>query len=287
MTHVKIKKPNFFILGAGRSGSTHLYYLLRQHPDIFLTSPKEPTFFCKPFQVIKNPIDYFELYDSASDEAIRGEASHAYLSNPSTPKVLKALFPESKFLVILRNPADRAFSLYHWMRRKGFEYINSFEAALEAEESRYTSANFKRNCPQYLYNSLYFRSGLYGEQLRRYFTMFSKKQFHIVKHEEFIADPVSHLNEIFHFLEVDQDFIPQFEVGRNEGKITSRYPGIHYYANTKLNRSGKVSKVSRRILGRLNMKNIKPISQKTRKLLLDKYSSDLHDLLDMTGISFL
>ena len=129
-----MNKPNFFILGAGRSGSTFLWDLLRQHPNIFLTSPKEPNFFCKPYQGIKNPIDYFELFDSVSDEAIRGEASHAYLSNPTTAKVLKALFPESKFVVILRNPADRAYSLYHWMRRNGLEYINTFEAALEAED---------------------------------------------------------------------------------------------------------------------------------------------------------
>jgi hypothetical protein len=287
MTLLQINKPNFFILGAGRSGSTYLYYLLKQHPDIFLTSPKEPTFFCKPFQVIKNPIRYFELYDQASDEAIRGEASHAYLSNPSTAKILKALFPESRFLVILRNPVDRAYSLYHWMRRNGFEYINSFEAALKAEDSRCNSATFKRNCQHYFYNFLYFRSGLYGGQLHRYFSIFPKQQFHIVKQEAFITDPINHLKKIFHFLEVDQDFTPQLEGGENRGKMTSRFPGIQYYANTQLNHLGMLRKVSLSLLERVNMKNIEPMSQETRKLLSDKYSSDLQHLLDMTGISFL
>jgi len=286
MTHLQIHKPNFFILGAGRSGSTYLYALLRQHPDIFLTSIKEPTFFCKPFQVIKNPIDYYGLYDQVTYEAIRGEASHAYLSNPSTAGILKALFPEARFVVILRNPADRAYSLYHWMRRYGFEYLNSFEAALKAEESRYKSAYFKRHCPQYFFNSLYFRSGLYGKQLSRYFEIFSKDQFYIVKHEDFITDPVNHLKEIFRFLEIDQNFIPNLEVDRNEGSVTTRFPGIHYIVNTQLKWLGKVRKVSMKYLKKVNMQNIEPMSQKTRNSLLDKYSPDLDLLLDMTGISF-
>lgn len=275
------------MLGAGRSGSTYLYGLLRQHPEIFLTRIKEPSFFCKTFQVIKNPIDYFELYDSVSDEVVIGEASHAYLSDPTTAKVLKALFPESKFVVILRNPVERAYSLYHWMRRYGYEYINTFEAALEAEESRYHSVRFKNSCSQYFYNYLYFRSGLYGEQLRRYYAIFSKRQFHIIKFEEFIADPVSHLKEIFLFLGVDQDFFPQLEVDKGGGKVTSRYPGVQYYVNTKVQRLRRVRKICLSVLESVNRIKIEPLSKKTKELLLDKYSSDLHYFFDMTGISFI
>jgi hypothetical protein len=287
MTLSHTNKPNFFILGAARSATTYLWGLLRQHPEIFLAKVKEPTFFCKPFQVIKNPIDYYQLYESVSDEPIRGEASHAYLSNPTTAKVLKALFPDSKFVVILRNPADRAYSLYHWMRRRGYEYINKFEAALEAEESRYNSSIFMNNCPQYFYNFLYFRSGLYGEQLQRYFAIFAKHQFHIIKFEEFIADPINHLTKIFLFLGVDQDFSPQLKVIKNDSKVTSRFPGIQYYVKTKFRRSGRMRKACSSLLKRLNMKNIEPLLKETRELLLARYSSDLRNLFDMTGISFL
>ena len=108
-----IHKPNFFILGAGKSGTTSMHSYLRKHPEIFMPKYKEPTFFSKGFQKIKNPINYFELYDLVNTESVIGEASHAYLSNPSTARVLKALFPEAKFLVILRNSADRGYSLYN------------------------------------------------------------------------------------------------------------------------------------------------------------------------------
>ena len=88
MSHTYINKPNFFILGAGKSGTTSLYYHLKEHPDIFLTDVKEPTFFCEGFQVVKNPIKYFELYDSVSTENIIGQASHAYMSKPTNAQVI-------------------------------------------------------------------------------------------------------------------------------------------------------------------------------------------------------
>jgi hypothetical protein len=155
---------------------------------------------------------------------------------------------------------------------------------LEAEELRYNSTEFKHNCPQYFWNSLYFRSGLYGEQLSRYFGIFSIDQFHIIKYEEFISNPIKYLQEIFHFLGVEQDFMPQLAVGKTEGKITSRYPGVQYFVKTKLYRLGLVRKVSMKLLHRINMKSIEPMSLKTRNLLLDRYSSDLRHLSNVTGI---
>jgi hypothetical protein len=287
MKNSHINKPNFFILGAGRSGSTHLHHLLKQHPNIYLTRPKEPTFFCKPFQVIKNPIDYYELYDAVADETVIGEASHAYLSNPGTAGVLKALFPESKFVVILRNPADRAYSLYHWMRRHGFEYINSFEAALIAEESRYQSIKFQKKPPQYFYNSMYFRSGLYGEQLQRYFTLFPKQQFHIIKFEDFIANPTEHLKGIFEFLAIDQCFTPQFEVTKNQGEVTSRFPEFQYFLTVKLKQVRIARKLYRSLPNKLTLTTIPPLSKNTKEYFLERCSSDLEDLYNMAGISFL
>jgi hypothetical protein len=235
--------PNFFILGAGRSGSTHLYHLLKQHPDIYLT-------------------------------------------NPTTAKILNALFPKSKFIVILRNPADRAYSLYNWMRRRGFEYLDTFEAALEAEESRYIANNFKENCPQYFYNYLYFRSSLYGEQLQRYFSLFSQNQFHILKYEDFIVDPINHLGDICQFLEIDQDFSPHLEVDKNAGRFTSRHPRIQYFLTVKLKKIRTARKIYSHLPKRLTMTNIKPLSEDTKNSFLERCSADLQYLYKMTGISF-
>ncbi len=285
MLPAHINKPNFFILGAAKSGATSLYHHLKKHPDIFLTDIKEPTFFCEGFQVVQNPILYFELYDSASTETIRGEASHAYFSNPSSPKVLKGLFPDAKFVLILRNPAHRAFSLYHHMRKHGYEYINSFEAALQAEEFRSNSLKFIKHCPEHFYNYLYYRSGLYGKQLQRYFSFFPKQQFHIIKFEEFIADPAEHLGGIFDFLEVDRTYSHQL-ARHNSGKVTTRFPRLQYLTKTKLQKPSILQKLTLSALKHINMTTIPPLQKETQKMLLDRYSSDLELLYELTGISF-
>ena len=279
-----MNKPNFFILGAAKSGTTALYRILKQHPRIFLTGIKEPTFFSEPFQVVKNPLNYFELYDGASNETILGEASHAYLTNPRTAGVLKALFPEARFLVILRNPAERAHSLYNFNRRLGYEYLNTFEAALAAEERRFNSRRFRKNYPENFYNFLYFRSGLYAEQIRNYYSIFPREQFHILKFDDFVADPAGVIRGIFQFLGVDPDFSPKLDVDRNSGDLTARFTLIQYYA-AKI-RPHSVRRALAPFFRRVNSMKSPPLLEKTRRDLMEKYAPSLRDLIDLTGISF-
>ena len=278
-------KPNFFILGAGKSGTTSLYHYLKQHPDIFMSPYKEPTFFCEGFQRVKNPIKYFELFDSVNAETVIGEASHAYLTNPSTAKVLKALFPEAKFIVILRNPVDRAYSLYHHMRRTGYEKTSIFEKALELEEKRVHSQRFKNKCPHYYYDFLYFRSGLYGEQIERYFSLFDENQFHFLMLEQLKADPTASLMAILKFLNLSTDFKPILRV-HNEGLLTTRAPQIQYMWKTKVKRPLLLRKLGFRILQKVNFGEIPPMSTETRKILTTRYDNDLRKLYHLTGIHF-
>jgi hypothetical protein len=278
-----LHKPNFFILGAAKCGTTTLYAYLKRHPDIFMSRVKEPTFFCEGFQVVKDPIEYFELFDGVKDERVIGEASHAYFSNPSSARVLKALFPEAKFVVILRNPADRAYSLYHHMRRKGDEKTASFEKALALEEERFASEDFRNHCPQYLYNFLYFRSGLFGEQVERYFSLFDRAQFHVMKLEYLRTKPLEALKGVTRFLDISTDFTPGERV-RNEGAVTARYPFIQYLWNHNVKRPEFVRKLGFKILSKVNFMGIPPIRPETRATLLERYESDQEKLKTLTGL---
>lgn len=286
MTTTASNTPNCFILGAAKSGTTTLHYHLNEHPEIFMSEVKEPSFFCERFHEVAEPIEYFSLYDSVSSETVIGEASHIYMSNPSTAGVLKALFPEAKFLVILRNPADRAYSLYHHMRRYGYEYLRTFEAALEAEETRWKSERFQQSCPQHFYNYLYFRSGLYGEQLQRYFSLFSKRQFHIIKFEKFVAEPQRHFQEIFQFLGVNPHFQVDLQV-HNAGKVTARFPALQYFAKSVITSPRVLRRLLLSVLKRVNRTKIPSLHAETRDILLDRYAEDLRLLYQLTGISFL
>jgi hypothetical protein len=201
----KLQLPNFFILGAAKSGTTSLYGYLHDHPEVHLSSIKEPSFFCSTFQLVSNPIEYFNLFKCGVDKKAIGEASHVYMTSPETPPVLNALFPEARFIVILRNPALRSYSLYQDMCRKGVETAPTFEQALVEEDGRFNDLLFQRKCKHYFWNFMYYRSSLYDQQLLRYFDYYDKSRFFIMTLSELASDPQLWMNKICEFLSISQD----------------------------------------------------------------------------------
>jgi hypothetical protein len=194
---------DFFILGAARCGTTSLYAALRQHPQLFLPTEKEPSYFSKGFQVVKSREAYLDLYARAGKGQLRGDASHVYFSNPSSAAMLEALYPEARFILTVRDPADRAYSLYRFMKGHGLEALPTFEAALTAEAGRKAHYLATGASPHYIYNFLYRESGLYGAQLARYRERFPAAQFHILSLSQLRESPAESLREIFRFLKVD------------------------------------------------------------------------------------
>ena len=171
------------------------------------------------------------------------------------------------------------------MRRNGYEWISTFEKALQVEEERFNSPQFRANCPQYLYNFFYFRSGLYGEQLQRYFSLFKREQFHVLTFEEMIADPANSLKAIFQFLGVSSDFMPELGI-YNEGKVTARVAQLQYLWHMKVTGPQRIRSLGLEVLQKINMSNIPPIDAATKRHLLSRYSADLQVLYDLTGIRF-
>lgn len=199
--------PNLFILGAGKSGSTSLWSMLLDHPDVHMSRPKEPSFFCRHFQVVANPVAYFGLFDSP--RRWRGEASHVYMTNPETAPILRDLFPQARFIVTLRAPKERAHALWRHMRRFNgsdglpFEPLDSFEAALAAEEARFADPGFPDRCRQYAWNFFYCRSSFYDEQLARYFALFPRAHFHIQTLADLALRPAETVRALAGFLDID------------------------------------------------------------------------------------
>jgi hypothetical protein len=208
------RMPNFFIAGAARCGTTSMWDYLKQHPDIFLPDEfrvKEPSFFCENFGM-KSREKYLSLFRNAGDQKLVGEASGPYLTSPEAPARIQAEVPDAKFIIMLRNPAVRAFSLFKWMRANGYEDCADFREALRLEKERMGDASFQKDCPQYFYNFLYFHSGLYAAQVSRFFDTFGRDRVMVVIFEEFIAQPERHVRDAYKFLGVDENFRPKIEV---------------------------------------------------------------------------
>jgi hypothetical protein len=201
--------PNFLIIGAPRSGTTTIYESLQQHPQIFLSPMKEPMFFIlegekERFSGPQNPIGprdldaYRSLFDGATREKAVGEASTLYLFSPKAPIRIKEYLPEAKFIAILRNPVDRAYSHFMLNRMAGTEPIADFEEAIDAEEDRIRQGWF--------YFWSYRGVGYYGQQIERYFSHFDHRQFKFFLLEDLIANPAELFTGILRFLCVDEAF---------------------------------------------------------------------------------
>ncbi len=199
--------PNLFLLGAAKCGTSSLYNILGQHPDVHASAVKEPTFFCSQFRMVHDPVRYFRLMDSPRRWRVDG--SGAYLTNPETPPILKALFPEARFIVSVRDPKRRAHSFYRHMRRarhrdgEPMEDIPDFLEALKAEPDRLADPNFPRKCRQYVWNFMYCGSSLYDEHIARYLDLFDRAQIHVLSLAELAADPVGATLRIAQFLDID------------------------------------------------------------------------------------
>lgn len=125
----KLTRPSFLILGAAKCGTTSLYKLLSQHPDIFMAYPKEPMFFAAEFH---RGADYYwqTYFQGYSGELAVGEAAHLNLYLPYVAPRIKATLEKPRFIVMCRDPVERARSHYFFNRARDQEPL-SIDAAIE------------------------------------------------------------------------------------------------------------------------------------------------------------
>lgn len=190
--------PNFICIGAPKCGTTTLYDILKTHPEIYLSSFKEPHFFNVPENYQKG-IAYYEkeYFSLVKNEKSIGEFTPSYLFDPEVPKrIFNDLAKDVKFIIILRNPLDRAYSHYRHTKRDGFEEL-AFEEALKSEEARLNTNNYYFKL-KYSYCS----QGMYAQHIQEYLKYFDRKQFKVILFEEFVANQQKVVDEVLDFLGV-------------------------------------------------------------------------------------
>ena len=200
--------PDFIIIGANKCGTTSLYEYVTQHPKIKGGIFKELHFFDR-YSRYKKGLRWYRYHFPIrvkSDAFQVGEATPEYLFNPAVPKRIYEVIPNAKFIVLMRNPVDRALSHYQHSKRAGVEDL-PFEEALRREKSRIESVlkNIEKN-PKYENKEYeqysYLSRGRYEEQIKRWLRYFSKDQFIFLKSENLFNNPQKVSNEVFDFLNV-------------------------------------------------------------------------------------
>ncbi|WP_428326202.1 sulfotransferase family protein [Nitrosopumilus sp.] len=211
--------PDFFVIGAGRTGTTSLYHYLDQHPSLSKSAYDELGFFDVNFHLglnwyrslfpsvftkfrIKLKTDFFMTYD----------VTPSYVRRPWIAKRIKKLFPKSKLIIVLRNPVDRTYSHYHLHRK--FGETRTFEEFIKNEIDDVSKWDVELKDDNYfatkVENSSLARA-FYAEQLPIWFEQFSKNQILIISSENLASNTRKTMNEIFSFLNLPEYDVPNIE----------------------------------------------------------------------------
>lgn len=208
-----MKKPNFFVAGAFKGGTTTIYHHLKQHPDIFMCTPKEPRYFAYDpgnkthvtadlsSYPIRTESQYLALFAGATSESAIGEASPIYLNSDIAAARISKFRPDAKIIISLRDPIARALSGYQMHVRSGKESRGVDEALLPGER--------------------WVDGSVYADNLERFYSHFDTGQIKAV-----LLENMSNATfiELFEFLGVDKSFEPDtYEVLNAGGMPRSRF----------------------------------------------------------------
>jgi Sulfotransferase domain len=205
--------PDFFVIGAPKSGTTSLAAYLADHPDVSFSNVKEPFFFSTD---LYSPLgmtteDYLSLFPIKSRSCLRGEASTNYMfSTDAVPNIL-ALRPDAKFIAILRNPVDAAYAFYSEAVKNGREDASCFEDAWRLQDIRQKGLSIPKQCKEP--RSLMYREIFsYGRLLDNLFRMVRREQLKIFTFDDFVADPADVYRQVLAFLNLRDDKRTAFSV---------------------------------------------------------------------------
>jgi sulfotransferase family protein len=223
-----MKKPNLFIIGAPKCGTTSLAEWLRQHPQVFLPKSRiEPNFFntdhVEKFRLTL--AEYERLFDSVGDQHKHVcEKSVWYLSSTEAVPSILEYSPDAKFVVCVRNPIEMAYALHHHQVFDGIERLSSFRDAWEAQGERATKQDRSARSSTYL---LYGWTCQLGAQLERLLARARAERVHVLFMDDIKKAPEAAYAGLLDFLTLSP-FTPKFPVV-NQAKA-NRFPLIRQIA---------------------------------------------------------
>ena len=205
-----MKKPNFIIAGFPKCGTTSLHHYLNEHPQIFMPSQKELHFFTYEIlsrfnngpkddivknTQIENSEKYLSFYENVKNEIAIGDASPSYINYPEQFLKIKKYLDNPKFIIVLRDPINRAYSNYLHLKREQRETL-TFKEAINRENNRIK--NKYSDFWYYKFNSTYYDKIVKAKEVF--------KDVLILTSEELHENHGATMKKVYKFLDVDCDF---------------------------------------------------------------------------------
>ena len=209
------RRPNLFIIGAPKSGTTSLHRYLQEHPQVFMSRLKEPGYFApdvtgtRPVQRFKHPRDeqrYLELFAAAGDQLRVGESSTNYLLSRRAPGLVRAFAPDALIIAMVRNPVDLVYALHDERRANGSEPLADFREAVAEDEHRRRGERLPPNLRGY--GVAYRDNALLGQQVERWLDEFGSDRMRVIVFDDFVADTASEYARLLSFIGVEPTQLP-------------------------------------------------------------------------------
>jgi len=231
--------PDFYIIGAAKCGTTSLYQYLIRHPSVNPGIGKEIHYFEELYYRGENwyracfPFEFQKFFSKLMNNEIMmsGDSTPRYIDHPLVPNRINKLTPNAKFIVMLRNPIDRAFSHYNMNIKHKYETL-SFEDAIKNEPDRINGEldmmekTGKVSYKYYLY--AYLDRGIYVERLKQWMKIFPKENFFIIRSEDFFEDPSGYYHKTLEFLNLSK-----FELDKYGTHMGGRYNDTQIESKTR------------------------------------------------------
>ena len=293
--HTREPGPDFFVIGAGRSGTTSLHQYLAQHPQIFVAA-KNPAFFyacdlsgspfandpgALPADFVRSRDEYERRYAAAPCGAMRGDVSPVYLASTRVAGRVARSLPTAKLIAILRDPVDRVYSRYVSRRRDGLESTPSFEALVEHELAEPLVRDDAHGS--------YLPGGMTSHFLRTYLDHFPRENVAIHLFEDFARSTSATMREICRFLGVDDGFAFDLSRIHNQGggRVRNRSLGRLWAASEPLRRGLRPllpRSLRDRAFRQITANSVSvSMSAATRRRLREVYAADVTRLERLTG----
>jgi hypothetical protein len=231
--------PDFFIIGHEKCGTTALYKMLRQHPQIFMPDYKEPRFFSSDLRTVepKRPGNrprtleqYLALFAPAAPGQLVGEASPQYIRSPGAAKRIAELQPQARIIAILREPASFLNTFHSQAVHSGLETERDLGRAIALEPERRAGRSMPENVsPSWLMYSEHVR---YVEQIRRFHAQFPVEQVLVLIYDDYRRENERTARTVMRFLEVDADAPLEPIVTRGGEQKAVRFMPLHKLSRT-------------------------------------------------------
>jgi hypothetical protein len=274
--------PNFLIIGANKAGTTSLHRYLDQHPDVYMSPVKEPSFFAP---AVHRPHagprlttgtatleEYTALFDGVANETAVGEASTIYLTDEDAPELIRATIPDAKLIAILRNPIDRAFSDYCMHLDWGVEDLSFADAIASELDCSVAGLSWHRRYVEY---------GFYGRALTRHLQFVDRGQIRVYLYDDLRRDSAALMRDLFAFVGVSNSFKPDVGARYNVARHPPRFRTLERLLRSRPVRATVERALPRATVGRMKdyvrrKNSVRPeFPSEVRQRLIDLYRDDV------------